>query len=399
MNLNKKVLTDPVFILLFLNSLMVLLAYSYNSYYQAISGTFTLVKQFLILASIFYLLTQKISLGIFRSSTLLIPITFLFFSALRTSFLSSIYSLSTLFIPYFYLLFSLSYLVIHYEFKTTFAHLLILINAVYLYPVLIYYIFGSGFEKTNIYGIQENGFFYSNHYGWASTVFLTTAPAILYLFNPGKLYRNILLGSIILAFYLLIISANRASFLAISIALMVLLLYPKGIQLLKKNNLKLLPFLILIPAYFLISIKDQKGSAIEFLIAKNEKQFETKEMEESRLVVTDFSFRHFNEQPLLWFTGVGLFNHSFIEGVTNLGAYHNSYWEILFGGGVFAFFFFLNVMVFRPFYVFKKYIGNFGLVIIPLVIIPFFESNLTGGQFLFFPWFSVMLLLNVRKID
>ena len=151
--------------------------------------------------------------------------------------------------------------------------------------------------------------------------------------------------------------------------------------------------------YFFMQMKDQKESSINFLIAKNEKQFESKKMEERRLVVAEYSFNYFMNNPGLWLTGVGLFNHDFIYGVTNLGGYHNSYWEILFGGGILIFILFLNVMVFRPVYSYFKYTGNFSLFIFPLIIIPFFESNLNGGQFLFFPWFTFMLLMNIRKIE
>jgi hypothetical protein len=186
--------------------------------------------------------------------------------------------------------------------------------------------------------------------------------------------------------------------LAVTIALIILVFFPKGIHLLRGSNAVLLIFLISVPFYFLTNLKDQKNSSVNFLIKKNEKQFETKEKAETRFVVANFAFDYFNNNPILWLTGVGLFNHAFIQGVTNLGAYHNSYWEILFGGGVLVFLFFLSVMILRPIYVFNKYIGNFGLIMIPLIIIPFFESNLTGGQFLFFPWFSIMLLMNVRKI-
>ena len=52
-------------------------------------------------------------------------------------------------------------------------------------------------------------------------------------------------------------------------------------------------------------------------------------------------------------------------------------------------------MIFRPFYYYAKYYSKYFLLITPFAIIPFFESNLTGGQFLFYPWFIFMLLFNI----
>lgn len=398
MNINKEILRNPVFLLLFINSSLVLLAYSYNSYNGYISGEFTMFKQVMIMLSLLFLLSRNLSLRIFHTPVILVPVLFVLFSLFRSSFFTSLYTLSTLFAPYFYLLLSLSYLVNKFGFKDIFSHVLLLINTVYLYPILVYFIFGTGFERTNIYGIQDQGLFYSNHYGWASTIFLTTVPAILFLFQLNKIHRLILLVSIVLGFYLVVISANRASLLSLGIAVSALLLFPKGINLLKGSNLGLIPLLIIIPAFFISSIMDQKGSAIDFLIAKNEKQFSSNKLEERRIAVSSFSFDYFNNNPELWLTGVGLFNHDFLTSSRTLSAFHNSYWEILFGGGIFIFLLFLSVMLFRPLYVSVKYLGNYALLIIPLTIIPFLESNLTGGQFLFFPWFTTMLLLNVRKI-
>ena len=107
-------------------------------------------------------------------------------------------------------------------------------------------------------------------------------------------------------------------------------------------------------------------------------------------------FSYFNSHPLNWVTGIGVFNYSLIHGKTNVLTYHNSYWEILFGLGLPLFFAFLSFMVFRPLYRFIKFYSKYTLLFIPLLIIPYFESNLTAGQCLFFPWFTYMLLLNTK---
>ena len=79
-----------------------------------------------------------------------------------------------------------------------------------------------------------------------------------------------------------------------------------------------------------------------------------------------------------------------------LHGYHNSYYEILFGVGIILFLVFLSFMMFRPLIRYIKYYAKYTLLLPPLMILPFFESNLTGGQFLFFPWFTFMLLLNAK---
>ncbi len=80
-----------------------------------------------------------------------------------------------------------------------------------------------------------------------------------------------------------------------------------------------------------------------------------------------------------------------------LANYHNSYFEILFGLGVPLFILFMVFMLYEPIKQFLKRVSKYDLLLIPLVIIPFFESNLTSGQFLFFPWFSYVFALNAKK--
>ncbi len=94
-----------------------------------------------------------------------------------------------------------------------------------------------------------------------------------------------------------------------------------------------------------------------------------------------------------------MFNYDEVAPFRELGSYHNSYLEIFFGGGIILFILFCLFMVFRPVGNYFKYYSKIFLIFPPLAIIPFFESNLTGGQFLFYPWFMLMLLFNLAPPD
>lgn len=76
-----------------------------------------------------------------------------------------------------------------------------------------------------------------------------------------------------------------------------------------------------------------------------------------------------------------MFNYERIIHGEGLGDYHNSYLEVLFGGGIALFLMFINFMIIRPFYYYAKYYSKYFLLITPFAIIPFFESNLTVVSF------------------
>ena len=66
---------------------------------------------------------------------------------------------------------------------------------------------------------------------------------------------------------------------------------------------------------------------------------------------------------------------------------HNSYGELFYGSGILAFLYFFWHFTIIPV---KIYFLNFSRTFfsfLGIILIPFFESNLTGGQFLFYPWF------------
>ena len=135
------------------------------------------------------------------------------------------------------------------------------------------------------------------------------------------------------------------------------------------------------------------NSSINFALDKTQKQ---EKVGEARFETAGVMLDDFNHEPTYWITGVGMFNYKLLKGNTKLSSYHNSYWEGRCGFGIPGFLVFLSFMVFKPVTRFLKYYSSYTLLLPPLLILPFFESNSTGGQFLFFPWFSFMLLLNAK---
>lgn len=394
----KSILKDSVFQLLMLNMLAVLISYSYNSVNMSISSAATNLRQGVIAASILHLLLQKQPGSRLFHGVLILPFAILILGLLNFTLFDHIGKTLTFIIPYLYLFLVINHLLSRYSFESVVEHSVIGINLIYLYPVLTYYIFDTGFESANIYGFREGSYFVSNHYGWSATLFICSLPVSLKFFNKNALMRVGLIFCLVLAAYLVVISVNRSSLISLSLALTAFLLMSFKSPVGGRRILRLLPLLFLIPLYLNYMLKDKENSAIDLLKTRNEQQFERGEIKESRLIVTNYTFRIFNENPLMWLTGVGIFNHRLIRGASNLGAYHNSYWEILFGCGLPLFLLFMLIMVFRPLKFFLGKQGSDLIIIIPLIIIPFFESNITGGQFLFFPWFTIMLLLNVKRI-
>ena len=154
-------------------------------------------------------------------------------------------------------------------------------------------------------------------------------------------------------------------------------------------------FIFLISTTFYFSI--QENSSYQFIKEKTEKQIYEKE--EGRYEAFIEMKNHLNRQPSKWIYGIGMFNYNILNNYeTKLSQYHNSYLEVLFGGGIITFYVFVLFMIVRPLKVFLKKIGQHSLLFFPLAIIPFFESDLTAGQFLFFPWFTYMILLIAKEL-
>ena len=301
--------------------------------------------------------------------------------------LESIKQTLTFIVPFYYVVFSVCLLQIEYSIKPLLDELLSAINWVYSIPIASFFLTGGSLSDTNIYYISSESdttLFVSNHYGWSASIFLVTAIDLLSN-KPLRFYRKILLllGSIV-ALYLVLISGNRTSWLSISIVGLVFVFRYQAVGLTKKALLLAIPFLLI--NYLILD----PNSALNTRIKKTETQQKKGEARANRIGV---SVRYFNEQPALWITGLGLFNTSKVKSITGSPSYHNSYLEILFGAGLISFSLFIYLFLFIPIIVYLQFFASNYLFLFPVLIIPFFESNLTGGQFLFFPWFILTVFL------
>ncbi|MBC8046656.1 MAG: O-antigen ligase family protein [Fimbriimonadaceae bacterium] len=190
--------------------------------------------------------------------------------------------------------------------------------------------------------------------------------------------------------YLLLISGNRSSWLSLILALMIFVLKLKIIR----TDFKIL--ILIIPVLIIIWIAAIPESSLNMRLNDTEKQME---QGEARFDVAETATGYFNESKWKWFTGAGMFNYAEVIPGNQLSDYHNSYFEILFGGGVILFILFLNFMLFRPLYFYTLYYSKYFISIPPFIVIPYFEANITGGQFLFYPWFIFLLLYNIKPVS
>jgi len=387
---------DPVARLLFFNAFFVIIGYGLAvATHLGSVETMKVFKSIFLFGSITYLfITNRVKTPFKYFDSLNVPFLFcllMFVFALTSSdVFEALDRVQSFAVPFLYIHVSLAYLILKYGISTILRGIHWGVLLIYSVPALSYLLFGGDLSDTNIYGkgATEGEVFVSNHYGWASTLYVLSFIYTIRNINlarPAKVFFWVVL---IVSVILLFSSANRASWLSISLAMIPLLFQYKGLKTWQKFTI--LAALTGLIIYFL----SDASSGLNFQIARTLKQ---RQEGEARLEVTTFMFKYFNDDPSNWITGVGLFNYDVLKGKEDLlKGYHNSYWEILFGAGIPLFLVFLSFMIFRPAYRFVKYYSRYTLLFVPLTIIPFFESDLTAGQFLFFPWFTFILLLNAK---
>ncbi len=393
-SIEKTIFWDIDFILININALLILIGYGMAIHSGSESvATMKVVKSFFMLISAIGLL-KSINLNnrVFKTPSFIYVLVFSFWVLLMSFFTVNVgFSISraTGFLaPFIYVYIAMHNLLNKYNVINLLKAFIKTMNIIYFIPVISYFVSGLGFGEIDIYGQggQEGHFFVSNHYGWACSIFILTSIDIWLNNKPGKSYKIFLFSFALVAIYITIISGNRASWLSLLFALLILIVRIKTIR----TDYKI--FLSLIPTIAIIFFSQIPDSSLNTRIEDTELQFKEGE---ARFQTAELAIRQFEENKVLWLTGAGMFNYESIINSGGLGDYHNSYFEVLFGGGIILFLLFINFMVIRPVYNYAKYYSKYFIVLPPLLIIPFFESNLTGGQFLFFPWFIFMLLFNI----
>ncbi|MFN0276219.1 MAG: O-antigen ligase family protein [Chitinophagales bacterium] len=387
----KNILQDVDFIFLMINACLLIIGYAWGVYTEGESVTvMKYIKSFFLgLGGISLLRGLKLNITPIPYPTFLHLVLF-FFWVILISFIGENVAFAigrslALFGPLFYVYIVLHTLLIKYEPLVVLLALIKGFNFVYALPLIGFLATGVHLEASNIYG--KNVIFYSNQYGWTSVIFILTTIDIWLLTKPKGSYRVYLIFFSIVAIYLFFIAGNRSSWVSLIFAFMVIIFRLKTMRL----DYKIM--IITIPVIATIWMLSIPGSSINSRLIDTENQIEGGE---ERLVVAKAGFDYLNENKIRWLTGAGMFNYEEVMyGVVDMQDYHNSYFEVLFGGGIVLFLLFLSFMLFRPITYYAKYYSKYFTFLPPLAIIPFFESNLTGGQFLFFPWFSLMFLLNI----
>jgi hypothetical protein len=292
--------------------------------------------------------------------------------------------------PLFYIILFVVYLSSKYGYYNSKKILDKIFIITYLFPIFYFIIFVRNFNSEGIYGISnETQGFVSNHYGWSASII------VLYFFtmfqNGGRLFKIIDYVLFFTSFVILVLSSNRAGFVAVVIAFAIHLI-PKGKLKFKKVIINLIIFLGLF--FFVYQQLIIKESALGYMIEKSTNQLENDS--EARFVIASYSFNLMvNDFSNLIF-GFGFFDDQHISGSGyNFSSYHNSYLDIFFGIGIFGMIIFLRTFFLNSILFLIKNIRNY-YHMIPILIIPYFESNATSGQFLFFPWFTYLIFTTIQ---
>jgi O-antigen ligase len=272
------------------------------------------------------------------------------------------------------------------------AKLLQLFSLAYLYPMVVIFVLANPLANWNLYG-QVIGGYFSNVLGWAAIASFVLAVDIANNLNPTKQYRLFLLGIIGFSLLALLSTGSRSSYLCLAVSVLVLAVNSKRMGVLAK----LLITIVVVGASYLMLA--DPNSALNSRIRKSEQQLNTGE---SRFEMAGIAFETMTSEPWLLMTGFGYDN--FREGISHYSGIevdlpsHNSYLELFITTGFFSFAFFLIFLVMNA----LLWYGLLDLrrfIFFPtFMIIPFFESNLNAGQFLFFPWMTFMFYyLHVRS--
>ena len=394
-----KLLTkNPVFVILSLNTFLVIIGYALGTIFGGNSVIVTgmrIFKVFFLFFSFIYAVTKNGLSTKFlnnRPTIFILLLAVSFFSFFSNDLNDSLYKTFSFIYPFLYLIFSVNYLLKYNAVNVLISISFVILIIYSLVPVTYFVLGGVNLDGVFIYGKSDENYFVSNHYGWSCALFILSSFTVLRFYPLKNIYKWLIVIILQFVFYLLIVTVNRAAIFSIIVALIFLTFKSNSFKFYQKT------LLILSVSFIFLFISNKQNSAIEFLYERSTRQYDSGD--EARLIGTNAMFNSFKKNSSNWFTGVGMFNYSELKSNGGiLSSYHNSYWEILFGSGILVFILFIKFMLFTPFKVFWKKTNYYSLLFFPLVIIPFFESNLTAGQFLFFPWFTYIIIMNAKEFN
>jgi len=380
-------------IIFFLNAVFVIVGYAINTYTkQAFLGPMKALRMGFIGLGLLLLLIYFINkpskwkyYGYEYLGLGLAIFTGIFFSYQLSYSLNKVI---TFLFPFLYISLLFAYLKSQYTIPQIGLHLSKIFQLTYFIPVLVLVFLERGaLGSTDI--SKSVGVFVKNHYGWATCMFLLLSADLLTNYQIGKWHRRLTYLAIPIAAIILLGSGSRSAWVSTLLATVVMLVRYDNIS--AGAKIFIIAAGVLAVSYFLAD----SNSAFYARWDKTQQQLDAKEEASGRYQWAFYAYQEFREKPTQWLTGRGLFDY---KGLIHAGGYHNSYFEILFGCGVFVFSYFIFLFVLRPAYFFFRYYSQHFITFFPLLIIPFFESNLTGGQFLFYPWFSYMMFYGINPV-
>ncbi len=276
------------------------------------------------------------------------------------------------------------YLFAHYTKDEAKIKLLQIISLAYFYPVLLIFVTGVAFQTSNVYG-QYISSYKANVIGWGCTIFIVTGFDLVAANTQAKWTRYLYYVIAILSLWGIVLTGSRSSFVGLAVSTVVLVLRSKQISIYLKiaASLCILGF-----AYYIIASPESVVNLrARYADIRNQKV-------DVRITLISQAFEIFLNNPEVLLTGFGFDSFrsglEYYSGVRTELASHNSYLEILFSGGLFSFLFFMIFMALNAIIKYVRFDSQYFVFLPSIIIIPYFESNLNAGQFLFFPWMTFL---------
>ena len=244
----------------------------------------------------------------------------------------------------------------------------------------------------------------SNNLAWAASIVLASTIAYIDNFSSNR-YKKVILLFLMIFCIMSILNSGSRTILAGTIIYFIFVIWKKtsGVRF---RILKLMMILFFITLFF-NSFNITKLDSIDFLIGRTKRHIYLQE-NFARIIFLETGFMTLEKNPMRYFVGNGLFNdivltdleRTFVNHrgeIRNVYGYHNSYADIFFGGGIFLFFIFSIIFIFKPLKLIWYNKNTFFLLFIPLNIIAFTENSLPGGAYIFYPYFMYTAVINLKS--
>jgi O-antigen ligase len=273
---------------------------------------------------------------------------------------------------------------------------------------------GNYYLGKNLYGMMNTltmgdnilykGFM-SNHLAWCGIIVFSSSFAYLEMTQLTKSKKLILYILMLFSITTIINSGSRTILVGLIFYLIVLFLKKFSFSL---KFIKTV-FLICFFTFWINKIDLTQFDSVKFLIERTSLHLYNQE-NLSRFSFLQSGFEIFKRYPSKIISGIGMFNRqaisdeslfffSTITGVKTIANFHNSYADILFGGGIIVFFIFVYLALYKSLRQLWIYDDKYFYLVVPLHLIAFTESSLQGGQFIFYPLFYFICVSNLKCLN